>query len=184
MTPEPSPAADGSDRPRPGELLARFGSARRPSRPIVHPRPEESDDATVAAVGRLSAAFEVIENARGILYAFHRLTGEADLALQDALSALRAAGHPELADEVDEVLVGRDVVRDMWTFQIVEAYDEQYYRVFRDVNATVARQLLGTEGHVYESEMKHSEQTGRHRVQESDDQNSGGQDSGGGDSEG
>ena len=32
------------------------------------------------------------------------------------------------------MLVGRDVVRDMWTFQIVEAYDEQYWRVFRAVD--------------------------------------------------
>lgn len=180
MTPDPSTEnatqsfddVDGTatELPRPGTLLARFGSARRPGRPTVHPRPDGADDATVSAVGQLSAAFEVIENARGMLYAFHRMSGEADLALQDALSALRDAGHEELADEVDQVLVGRDVVRDMWTFQIVETYDEQYYRVFRDVNAAVARQLLGTQGHVFESEMKHHEQTGEHRDDGSDDQ--------------
>lgn len=128
----------------------------------MHPRPDDVDDATVEAVGKLSAAFEVIENARGMLYAFHRMSGEADLALQDALSSLREAGHTALADEVDEVLVGRDVVRDMWTFQIVEAYDEQYHRVFRDVNAAVAERLLGTRGHVFESEMKTQEQRGEH----------------------
>lgn len=140
--------------------MARFGSARHPERAVVHRRPAGVDDATVEAVGRLSAAFEVVENARGMLYAFHRMSGEADLALQDALSALREAGHRELADEVDDVLVGRDVVRDMWTFQIVEAYDEQYHRVFDEVNAGVARTLLGTEGHVFESEMKAREQRG------------------------
>ena len=178
MTPDPTPADRRDDPVRSGELLARFGSARRPARPVVHARPEGTDDATVSAVGRLSAAFEVIENARGMLYAFHRMSGEADLALQDALSALRDAGHEDLADEVDEVLVGRDVVRDMWTFQIVETYDEQYYRVFRDVNATVARRLLGTEGHVFESEMKRHEQTGEHREEDrgggSDGSSSGG----------
>lgn len=157
MTPEPR-----KDAARPGELLTRFGSARHPERAVVHPRPDGVDDATVEAVGKLSAAFEVIENARGMLYAFHRMSGEADLALQDALSSLRAAGHTALADEVDEVLVGRDVVRDMWTFQIVEAYDEQYHRVFRDVNAAVADRLLGTRGHVFESEMKTQEQRGEH----------------------
>lgn len=146
------------------DLPARFGSARRPDRPTVHPRPDGVDDATVEAVGQLSAAFEVVENARGMLYAFHRMSGEADLALQDALGALREAGHTALADEVDEVLVGRDVVRDMWTFQIVEAYDEQYHRVFREVNELVARQLLGTRGHVFESEMKRREQRGAHRA--------------------
>ena len=80
MTPDPTPADRRDDPVRSGELLARFGSARRPARPVVHARPEGTDDATVSAVGQLSAAFEVIENARGMLYAFHRMSGEADLA--------------------------------------------------------------------------------------------------------
>jgi hypothetical protein len=141
-----------------GELRERFGSARRPDRPIEHPKPAGSDDATVAAVGRLSAAFEVVENARGLLYAFHRMTGEADQELQEVVRMLRAAGHTELADEIDDVLVGRDVVKDMWTFQIVEAYDEQYYRVFREVDRFVRARLSGEQPHVYEAEMKHREQ--------------------------
>jgi hypothetical protein len=89
--------------------------------------------------GKVSAAFEVVENARGMLYAFHRMSGEADLALQDALESLQAAGHREPADEIDDVLVGRDAVRDMWTFQIVEAYDEQYWQL-----SGMARRWSGT----------------------------------------
>ncbi len=111
------------------------------------------------AVGKISAAFEVVENARGMLYAFHRMSGEADLALQDGLEALRAAGHRQLADEIDDVLVGRDVVRDMWTFQLVEAYDEQYWQVFREAAALVQDELSGGAPHVFEAEMKHREQT-------------------------
>jgi hypothetical protein len=141
------------------ELRERFGSARRPERPTAHPRPAGTDDATVDAVGKISAAFEVVENARGMLYAFHRMSGEADLALQDGLATLRAAGHPELADEIDDVLVGRDVVRDMWTFEIVEAYDEQYWQVFRAADDLVRQQLSGGAPHVFEADMKHREQT-------------------------
>jgi hypothetical protein len=140
------------------ELRERFGSARRPERPVAHPRPVGTDDATVAAVGKVSAAFEVVENARGMLYAFHRMSGEADLALQEGLTALREAGHPELADEIDDVLVGRDVVRDMWTFQIVEAYDEQYWRVFRAADELVRKQLSAGAPHVFEAELKLHEQ--------------------------
>jgi len=114
---------------------------------------------TVDAVGKISAAFEVVENARGMLYAFHRMSGEADLALQDGLATLRAAGHQQLADEIDDVLVGRDVVRDMWTFQIVESYDEQYWRVFQAVDELVRTQLAGGAPHVFEAEMKQREQT-------------------------
>ncbi len=138
--------------------LARFGSARRPDRPVMHPRPAGTDDATVDAVGKVSAAFEVVENARGFLYGFHRMSGEADLALQEALAALRAAGHDELAAEIDEVLVGRDVVPGMWTFQLVEAYDEHYYQVFRAVDALVRDRLSDGRPHVFEAEMKHREQ--------------------------
>jgi hypothetical protein len=94
-----------------------------------------------------------------MLYAFHRMSGDADLALQDALESLRAAGHPELADEIDDVLVGRDVVRDMWTFQLVEAYDEQYWQVFREASALVLERLSAGLPHVFEAEMKHREQT-------------------------
>jgi hypothetical protein len=141
------------------DLRARFGSARHPERPAAHQRPPATDDATVDAVGKISAAFEVVENARGMLYAFHRMSGEADLALQDGLTALRDAGAHALADEIDDVLVGRDVVRDMWTFQIVEAYDDQYWQVFRAVEKLVREQLSGGEPHVFEAEMKQREQT-------------------------
>ena len=142
-----------------GELRDRFGSARHPERPVQHERPAGADDRTVDATGKISAALEVVENARGMLYAFHRMSGEADLALQEGITALRETGHGDLADEIDDVLVGRDVVRDMWTFQIVEAYDEQYWRVFRAVDEQVRERLSGGAPHVFEAEMKRDEQT-------------------------
>ena len=110
------------------------------------------------AVGKLSAAFEVVENARGFLYGFHRMSGEADLALQEAVAALRSAGHGELADEIEQVLVGRDVVPGFWTFQLVESYDEQYWQVFRAVDDLVRERLSGGRPHVFEAEMKQREQ--------------------------
>jgi hypothetical protein len=142
-----------------GELRDRFGSARHPDRAVEHSRPPGADDATVDAVGKISAAFEVVENARGLLYEFHRMSGEADLALQEALAALRTAGHRDLAAEIDDVLVGRDVVGDMWTFQIVESYDEQYWSAFQAVDELVRQKLSGGSKHVFEAEMKQREQT-------------------------
>ena len=65
-----------------------------------HRRPDGVDDATVEALGKLSEAFEVAEDARGHLYGFHRLTGMSDLALGEAVDLLRDAGHAALADEV------------------------------------------------------------------------------------
>jgi hypothetical protein len=141
-----------------GDLLARFGSAKHPERAVVNRREAGTDDATVDAVGMVSAALEVVENARGLLYGFHRMSGEADMALQVALSGLRAVGQDELADEIDQVLVGRDVVPGMWTFQLVEAYDEHYWKVFRAVDELVRKRLSGGRPHVYEAEMRTREQ--------------------------
>ena len=45
---------------------------------------------------------------------------------------LRAAGHAELAEEIDAGLVGRNVLPDRWTYQVVEEYDDGYWSVFRE----------------------------------------------------
>jgi hypothetical protein len=141
------------------DLLARHGTTRRPQGPPTRPRPPGTSDDTVAALGKLSEALEVADHARGHLYAFHRLSGRTDLTLQEAVRLLRAAGHPGLADQIDQVLVGRNVLPDRWTFQLVEEYDAGYWTVFRDVERAAREQLLGGRPHVFEAEMKDDEQT-------------------------
>jgi hypothetical protein len=135
-----------------------FGLATRSNDPAIHQRPDGIRDDTVKALGTLSEALEVVENARGYLYAFHRLSGMADLRLQDAVAELRDAGHAEQADLLAEVIVGRNVVRDMWTFEIVEAYDTQYWWAFREAERTVRASLGVLPPHLYEAEMKQQEQ--------------------------
>jgi len=142
------------------DLRRTFGSAKHPERTTEHPRVAGLDDDIVSALGKLSEALEVVENARGALYAFHRMSGQADLSLQDAVRQLRDAGQDDLADEIDDVLVGRDVVPGVWTFQLVEAYDEHYWRVFRAVDEEARRRLTGGAPHVFEAELKVTEQSG------------------------
>lgn len=113
---------------------------------------------TVAALGKLSEALEVAEYARGLLYGFHRLCGTADLTLQDAVSMLRDAGHAALAGDIEQTLVGRDVISGCWSFQLVEAYDSGYWEVFRDVEEHARAQLGVPARHVFEAEMKEREQ--------------------------
>src|SRR3712207_9514425 len=67
------------------------------------------------------------DQARGQLYGFHQHTGKADLLLQDAVELFRKAGHSELAADLDRDLVGRNVIADRWTFQIVEDFDDNYW---------------------------------------------------------
>ena len=117
------------------------------------------DDATVEGLGRLSEALETVEQARGLLYGFHQLTGKADIALQDAVDLLRTAGHTALADDLDRDLVGRNVIADRWTFQIVEDYDANYWTTFREFDARARAELSGGDRHVLEARMKQSGRT-------------------------
>jgi hypothetical protein len=120
------------------------------------------DDTTVEALGKLSEALETVDQARGLLYGFHQLTGKADLLLQDAVALLRKAGHDVLADDLDRDLVGRNVIADRWTFQIVEDYDDGYWSVFRGFDERVRTELAGGDRHVYEARMKQAERTKGH----------------------
>ncbi|GAA6527544.1 hypothetical protein [Intrasporangium sp. DVR] len=140
--------------------MQRYGSAKRPDAP-ARTRPDGVGDATVEALGKLSEALEVVEHARGLLYGFHRLTGRADASLQEAVHLLREAGLDSAADVVEECVVGRNVLPGMWTFQIVEAFDEGYWTVFRDVVDEVRAEAGDPERHRYEAEMKAREQQPR-----------------------
>lgn len=124
-----------------------------------HRRPEGVDDATVAAVGKVTEALEVVEHARGLLYGFHRLCGTADLTLGEAVEALRDAGHHDLADDLQEDLVGRNILDGRWSFQVVEEYDEGYYTAFRRAERRVRDALVEGRPHLFEAEMKQERRT-------------------------
>ena len=120
----------------------------------AHTRPSGTSDATVEAVGKVSEAFEIIEDARGQLFGFHRRIGMADLALGDAVGHLREAGHDELADAIETDLVGRNVLAGRWTFQVVEEFDDGYYATFREYDRRARDELMDGRRHVFEAEMK------------------------------
>ena len=119
-----------------------------------HRVPEGVSQETVAALGKLSEALETVERARGHLYAFHQLSGAADLALGDAVAQLRSAGHPALADRIEQNLLGRNVIHGRWTFQLVEEYDDGYWSVFRQAEQAARRELVDGRRHLYEAAMK------------------------------
>ncbi|CAM5239042.1 MULTISPECIES: hypothetical protein [Streptomyces] len=127
-----------------------------------HRRPEGVTDTTVEALGALSKALETAERARGALYEFHQLTGSADLALDEAVRLLRAAGHGRQADQVEREILGRNVIPGHWTFQIVEEYNSTYYDVFRTVEQGIRQDLAEGRDHLYEAEMKAARRTEGH----------------------
>ena len=125
----------------------------------AHTRPEGTSDRTVEALGKLSEALEVVEDARGDLYSFHRKCGMADLALGEAVDLLREAGHDDLAERIAIDLVGRNTLPGRWSFQVVEEYDDGYYAAFKEHERLARDELMGGRRHVFEAEMKQDRRT-------------------------
>lgn len=125
----------------------------------THRTPENVDEATVEALGRLSEALETAERARGHLYSFHQLTGAADFTLGDAVVLLRSAGHEEVADRLESELVGRNVVAGRWTFQVIEEYDDGYWSLFRQLEQEARERLAGGIRHLHEARLKQARRT-------------------------
>lgn len=134
-----------------------------PDRPLPeHTVPEGVDDATVEAVGLVSEALEYVERARGHLYSFHQLMGGGDLKLGEAVEKLRAAGHDDIADEIEREIVGRNVLEGRWTFQVVEEYDDTYWTPFREMERSVRDRLVEGRRHLFEARMKEDRRTSGH----------------------
>lgn len=121
-----------------------------------------TNDAVAEAVGKVSEALETIERARGHLYSFHQLTGHADLQLDTAVAQLRELGHDDLAQYISDELVGRNVLPGRWTFQVVDEFDDGYYRCFREVERLVRDRLTDGRRHVYEARLKERRRTPAH----------------------
>jgi hypothetical protein len=125
----------------------------------AHRRPDGASDDVVAAVGKLSEALEWIERAKGRLYDFHQLIGHADFLLDEAAARLEDAGRDDLAAEVREDVIGRNVLPGRWTFQVVEEFTETYYEPFAAMERRAREQLLDGKRHVFEAELKEQRRT-------------------------
>ncbi len=82
------------------------------------------------------------------------------------MELFRKAGHDDLADDIERDLVGRNVIADRWTFQIVEDYDARYWSTFRAFDTRAREELSGGDRHVYEARMKQRERTPGHPAQQ------------------
>lgn len=119
-------------------------------------------DGVAQAVGRVTEALETIERARGHLYSFHQLTGRADLQLDEAVARLNEIGQTDLARRITSELIGRNVLPGRWSFQVVEEYDEGYYRCFKETEQLVRTRLTGGRRHVHEMALKQRRRTAGH----------------------
>lgn len=123
---------------------------------------DSTGDGVTQAVGKVTEALETIERARGHLYSFHQLTGHADLQLDAAVSRLLELGHADLARHISRELIGRNVLPGRWSFQVIEDYDDGYYRCFKEIEQLVRTQLAGGKRHRYEMALKEDRRTAGH----------------------
>ena len=123
------------------------------------PRPPGVTDELVEAVGKATEAFEYIVRARGHLYSLHQLIGRADFLIEEAADLLERAGSSSEADELRQEIVGRNVLDGRWTFQIVEEFDDLYYRCVEDAVTKLVDELMAGTRHLHESELKDQRRT-------------------------
>jgi hypothetical protein len=140
-------------------MLVNNETAGKQDGPDAAHRYDDVDDATIEALGTLSEGMEYMERARGHLFSFHQLTGTSDLKFGKAVEQLRAAGHTELADQLDAEIVGRNVIFGRWTFQIVEDYDDNYWSAVREAEREFREKLVDGRRHLYEARMKEQRRT-------------------------
>lgn len=126
----------------------------------AHDRPDGVTDETVEALGKLSAALDHIEQARGYLYSFHRRMGSGERVLEEATRMIRDAGHDDIADQLDRDVLGGNPIPGMWTFQMVEAFDDGYYARLTDVHQRALDELVDGKRHIFEAEMKDLRRSG------------------------
>ncbi|KRE95533.1 hypothetical protein ASG76_07810 [Nocardioides sp. Soil774] len=128
-------------------------------RDAAHQRPEGVSDETIEALGKLSAALDHIEDARGHIYAFHRLMGSAESTLEEATAMVRAAGHSDLADALDRDALGANPLPGMWSFQMVELFDDGFYARAKGLHQRALDELVEGRRHIFEAEMKELRRT-------------------------
>ena len=124
-----------------------------------HRRPDGVTDETVEALGKLSAALDHVEDARGHLFAFHRLMGSGESTLEEAEELLREAGHTDIADAMDRDVLGQNPLPGMWSFQMVEAFDDGFYARAKGLHQRALDELIDGQRHVFEAEMKELRRT-------------------------
>ncbi|WP_255151458.1 hypothetical protein [Halorarius halobius] len=116
--------------------------------------PEELTDTEREALHALELGVEHVHRAFGALVECHHETGRAMDRFETARRKLRAAGHDEFADRLRDDLLPRGAVDDRWTYELVEAFDDQIRADAVDVEKQVRERLAGGERHVTEKGQK------------------------------
>lgn len=114
-------------------------------------RPDaELDDSERAALHDLQLGIEHLHRGYGNLLAFHHAVGRGMNRFEDAREELRAGGHDEWADTLRDDLLPAGVVEEMWTYEVVEAFADEFLDPAAEFEANIREELADGQRHVTE----------------------------------
>lgn len=122
--------------------------------PTQGPRDVALDRALLETMATAAEAIEYIERARGHLYTLHHLLVRADILFADVATSLRDQGHADEAEILETRVIGRDVIDDRWSFEVVEAFEDGFYGPISGAVRDIERRTVGGRRHALDAALK------------------------------
>ena len=107
-----------------------------------------------AALHDLQLGIEHLHRGYGHLLSFHHAVGRAMNRFDDAREKLRASGHDEHADALRDDLLPAGVVGRQWTYELVEAFVDEFLDPVDAFEADVRKELADGRRHVTEDRQR------------------------------
>ncbi|WP_435076270.1 hypothetical protein [Halococcus sp. AFM35] len=103
-----------------------------------------------AALHDLQLGIEHLHRGYGHLLTFHHAVGRAMNRFDDAREELRESGHDGRADALRDDLLPAGVVEGMWTYEVVEAFADEFLDPAAGFEADIREELADGQRHVTE----------------------------------
>ena len=83
----------------------------------------------------------------------------SQLEKETGTQLLRKAGHTDIADAMDRDVLRQNPLPGMWSFQMVDAFDDGFYTRTKGLHQRALDELMNGQRHVFEAEMKELRRT-------------------------
>jgi hypothetical protein len=112
------------------------------------------DPELLETMATASEAMEYVERARGHMYTLHHLLVRAEILFTEVSESLRAQGRHEEAEMLQREVIGRSVIGDRWSHEVVEEFDDGFHGPVADAVKVVQERTVGGQRHAREAEIK------------------------------
>lgn len=114
----------------------------------------ELTDAEKDALHDLQVGVEHVRRGYGRLLDFHHEIGRGIDHFESARETLREAGHDELADELRDRHLPAGVVGDMWSYEVVSAFEDGFLAETTEFERAAREEVTDGVDHVKEREQQ------------------------------